>query len=174
MSGPAPLVLLLGMMGAGKTTVGRRLAGRTGWPYVDNDELVREAAGMDTADVLDRHGAASLRRFEAAALEAALEREPPVVAGVAGGVVEDAALRTRLRSADAVVVYLRARLETLAERVRSDPPRPWLDEDPGRALERLWEGRAAAYEEVADLVIDVDDRTPDEVADLVVGAVTTA
>ena len=162
---PAPVrVLLVGMMGVGKSTVGRAVAARTGWPYVDNDELVRRATGVPTKQVLDRFGEPALRTAESQALGFALALDPPVVAGVAAGVVEDPADRDRLR-AGGHVVWLRATLDTLVRRVGPGDDRPWLRPDPRAALERLWAGRRPLYEYVATQVVDVDGAAPADIAD---------
>lgn len=164
---PARL-LLVGMMGAGKSTVGHRLAERTGWPYLDNDEVLQRSTGELTADVLALGGEAALRAAESAALRAALATPPPVIASVAAGVVTDAGDRARL-AAGGQVVYLRARLETLTRRVTQGPRRPWLVGDPAGALAALYAGREALYREVAKMMIDVDDLTPDGVCDRILG-----
>jgi shikimate kinase len=159
-------VLLVGMMGAGKSTVGRALGDRLGWPYYDNDELLRRAAGVDTRTVLEQRGELALRRAESAALTVALTEGGPLVAGVAGGVVEDPLDRARLR-AGGFVVWLRAAVETLVRRT-SGTDRPWLGDDPRAALTALYAGRAALYESVASVVVDVDVLPPDAVADRIV------
>ncbi len=158
------------MMAAGKTTVGKALAQLTGWPYLDNDELVRRAAGRSTPDVLTTAGEQALRSVESAALDEALFVEPPLIAGVAAGVVADPEARQRLRE-DAFVVYLRAEVSQLAERVGSGRGRPWLGDDPTSALERLYEGREPLYREAADLVLDVDGLTPERLALAIAGTV---
>ena len=165
----APRVLLVGMMGAGKTTVGRAVAASTGWPYLDNDELVARAAGRPTPEVLADADEATLRRVEAAALAAALAAPPPVVASVAAGVVLDAGARERMRE-HAFVVYLRASLTTLTARVGTGAGRPWLADDPAAALARLAAGREPLYLEVADLVLDVDAASPADLAARIVVA----
>lgn len=157
-------VLLLGMMGAGKTTVGRALAGRTGWPYYDNDELVTRTTGRAAPDLLEAGGEDALRAAESAALGAALSLPAPLVAGVAGGVVLDPADRERLRTAEGLVVWLRARIGTLAERVGTGEGRSWLQPDPAAALAELAAVREPLYAAVADLVVDVDEASPEEVA----------
>ena len=164
-----PRVLLIGMMGAGKSTVGRELARRTGWPYLDNDELVVRATGRPTAEVLATADEPTLRSAEAAALDQALAAEPPVIAGVAAGVVSDPEARRKMHEG-AFVVYLRAPVAVLAERVGTDARRPWLDDDPVAALERLYEGREPLYEETADLILDVDGVTPADLATRIVDA----
>jgi len=162
---PATRVLLMGMMGSGKTTVGHAVAEVTGWPYLDNDELVRRASGVDTRAVLDVRGVGELRAVESRALPAALELPPPLIASVAGGVVDVPADLERLTAASgAYVVWLRARIDTLVERVGSGEDRPWLQPDPRTALERLYAGRESRYAEAATLIVDVDDVSPAEVA----------
>ena len=161
-------VLLVGMMGAGKTTVGRRLGLRLGWPYYDNDELLHRAVGVRTRELQRKKGEAALRRAESAALSVALTQGPPLVAGVAAGVVTDPMDRQRLR-AGGFVVWLRARIETLAARVENTD-RPWLGKDPAAALSRLYAGRADLYAAVADMVVDVDVMPVEIVTDRIVAA----
>ena len=170
-SGPGPRVLLVGMMGAGKTTVGQAVSALTGWRYLDNDELVEWATGHPTPELLADADETTLRRVEAAALDVALSVDPPVVAGVAAGVVVDPQARRRMREGS-FVVYLRAPVSVLVERVGSGEGRPWLDGDPLTAMTRLSAGREELYVEVADLVLDVDQLTPEETAARIVGAAT--
>jgi shikimate kinase len=167
-----PRVLLVGMMGAGKTTVGRALSARTGWPYLDNDELVVRATGRASPAVLVE-GVAALRAAESAALDAALASPPPVIAAVAGGVVDDPADRARLRDGG-FVVWLRASAATLARRVAAGPDRPWLagGTDPTGALASLGRGREEHYAEVAGLVVEVDRLTVAEVVDRILAALS--
>jgi shikimate kinase len=157
------------MMGAGKTTVGNALSAATGWPYLDNDELVRRATGEPTPDVLGDEGETALRAAESAALTEALTVPSPVIAAVAGGVVGDDADLARLRDGG-FVVYLRASIDTLVDRVGSGEGRPWLRPDPRAALEKLYAGREERYRAAASYVVDVDDRTPARIAELVAGA----
>lgn len=156
-------VLLVGMMAAGKSTVGHALSERLGWPYYDNDDLLRRAAGVDTRTLLERRGEAALRRAESRALTVALTEGGPLVAGVAGGVIEDPLDRDRLRSGG-FVVWLRATIDTLVRRA-SGTDRPWLGDDPRAALTALYAGRAHLYLSVASMVVDVDTMSPGEVAD---------
>ena len=101
-AGSGTRVLLLGMLGSGKTSVGEEIAARTGWAYRDNDSLVAELAGVPTADRLERDGVAALRDAESAALRRAVDDPGPLVAGVAGGVVETDADVELLRRTDAL------------------------------------------------------------------------
>ena len=148
-------ILLVGMMGSGKTTIGRALSERTGWGYRDNDEIVAEVEGVATDELLEQRGADELRAAESRALARVISAPAPLIAGVAGGVIESAADREKLASPEAFVVYLHAPIDVLVERVGSGEGRPWLQPDPETALRRLFDGREELYREVADLVIDI-------------------
>ncbi|MGB9377396.1 MAG: shikimate kinase [Mycobacteriales bacterium] len=167
MSGP--LILLVGMMGAGKTTVGRAIAQRTGWVYLDNDELVEQATGSTPPHLLATGGEGALRAAETQALRRAVALPPPAVAGVAGGVVLDPGNREMLRAVPGVV-WLRARPQTLIHRVGTGAGRAWLQPDPAAVIGALASAREPYYSHVARIVVDVDDRTADEVAAAVLSA----
>lgn len=162
-------VLLIGMMGAGKTTVGSSLAALLGWPYLDNDAVVRRLAGTALEELVATAGETRLRMAEQRALVAALGGGQ-VVAGVAGGVVLDPAGRSLLAAAAAhdahLVVWLRARIATLAGRLSrpGEPARPWLSGDPAVALRALAADREPVYAQLAQLVVDVDGVAPLAVA----------
>ena len=155
-------VLLVGMMGAGKTTVGHALSSLLGWPYFDNDALLARAVGKDTRRVQMEDGERALRRAESAALDVGLTEGGPLIAGVAGGIVLDPLDVQRLREGG-FVVWLRADLSTLARRV-AGTDRPWLGADPAQALAKLNAGRDVLYQSVASLIVDVDDVPPDLIA----------
>ena len=163
-------ILLLGMMGSGKTSVGRALTARTGWPYRDNDEAVAMLVGMPTKELLERRGTSALRTAESQALQSALAEDPPLVAGVAGGVVESEADLGALRGTDAFVVYLHTPVDLLVQRVGDGAGRPFLQPDPESALRRLYAGREPLYREVADLVVDTSTGDAESHADQVVEA----
>jgi shikimate kinase len=143
------------MMGAGKSTVGRRLASRLGRPFVDaDDELVRRS-GRSVREWFEQDGEAAFRTAEGALLADLLDAPGASVIASGGGVVLAAANRAALRD-HALVVWLRAGAPFLASRVRQKPHRPLLDEDPGATVARLVAEREALYREVADVVVDVD------------------
>ena len=167
-------ILLLGMMGAGKTSVGRALTARTGWPYRDNDEAVALLTGLPTRELLERRGTGALRTAESQALRSALAEDPPLVAGVAGGVVESAEDLAALRGTDAFVVYLHTPVDVLVQRVGDGAGRPWLQPDPESALRTLFAGREPLYREVADVVVDTSTGDADAHADQVVQAMQGA
>ena len=155
-------LVLVGMMGSGKTTVGRLIAARTGWPYADNDELVRRTSGREPADIRATDGEDALHVLETRALIEALALQPPVVIGAAAAVVlaDDA---VRALRASARVVWLRACPETLRARIGSGAGRREEATDT-TWLVRQAETRESLYAAIADLVIDVDDLPPERVA----------
>ena len=163
-------VVLIGMMGAGKTTVGRVLAARTGWRYIDNDELVRSLSGRAATDIRSADGEDVLHAVEERAIESGLALDPPVIIGAAAAVVLEPTVRLRL-GRDAYVVWLRARPETLMAHIGNGAGRRVEATDPAWIAVRAAE-RAPIYTEVASLIIDVDDRSPDSVAGLILDAMS--
>src|SRR5262245_815896 len=158
------------MVGAGKTTIGRALSTRTGWSYVDNDELVQRLTGRDAREIDASDGEDVLHLAEIEALDTALEMEPPVIVGVAGAVVDDQAAREALRDGG-YVVWLRARPETILDRVGSGAGRRDDATDPAWIKTTLRE-REPRYAAVASQIVDVDDRSPDEIAGDILGALS--
>jgi shikimate kinase len=165
----AERILLVGMMGAGKTTVGQALARRLGAAYFDSDRQVERRTGLTVPEIFAARGEAAFRAEEREALVEALGSEGPVVVSVAGGAVLDADNRRMLRQGG-TVVWLRADVETLAARVGAGAGRPLLGGDPAAALAQLYEVRRPVYAEVADVVVDVDELTPDEAVERILAA----
>ncbi len=157
-------IILVGMMGAGKTTVGRRLAERLGWGYLDSDEQVAESTGRTVPEIFAEDGEETFRSVESRVLFAALAGERPVVVSAAGGVVLSEANRARMADSG-TVVWLRADPSLLARRVGTGEGRPLLDDDPPAVLAALAEERRDLYASVAAVTVDVDDLTPDQVID---------
>jgi shikimate kinase len=162
-------ILLIGLMGSGKSTVGRRLAARTGWPYLDNDQLVAEVSGRPAPTLIADEGEDALHAMEVAAFELALTKPTPVIVGLAGSLVTDEALRARIHDAG-TVVWLRAGPATLLRRAGSGRGRR------PEALAADWIKRTAAerspmFEEVAHLVIDVDRIEPNQVVQRILAAI---
>lgn len=164
-------IVLIGMMGSGKTTVGRALAARTGWPYVDNDALVRTVTGREPEEIDATDGEDALHQAEAEALRHALSLPPPLIVGAASWVVTDPASVAMLL-AQPMVVYLRAHATTLLGRIGSGTGR--RDD----ATDAAWIGaRLAERDDVcqmlADVTIDTDELDPVEVADRILARLAT-
>jgi shikimate kinase len=158
-----PRILLVGMMGAGKTTTGQLVAQRLGWGYRDSDADVEAATGLTVPELFLRDGEAAFRQAEAEVLAEACDDPDPSVVSVAGGAVLSHENR-RLITSSGTVVWLRARPETLAARVGDGAGRPLLGDDPATAMIQLDAVRAPLYAEVAGVVIDVDELPPHDVA----------
>ena len=155
-------LVLVGMMGSGKTTVGRRVAARLGRRLRDSDAEVEARTGHTVREIFETEGEAAFRTEEARALAEALDEPDPVVVAAAGGVVLDPDNRARLRDAG-TVVWLDATPEELARRVATGSHRPLLGDDPLAALRRLDGERRPLYEEVADHRVPVGGRPLDDV-----------
>ena len=167
-------VLLIGMMGAGKTTIGELLADRLRLPYIDNDLQVEHVTGRTVRDIWRDEGEEAFRRHESAALRAAIQSPTPSVIAVAGGAVLDPTNRKHIESAG-TVVWLRAEVDTLARHLRNDDDnnhRPLLDGPlpPEDVLARLQEERRPVYAKLADVVVDTDGLTLEEVKERVLTA----
>ncbi|HEY8453387.1 MAG: shikimate kinase [Micromonosporaceae bacterium] len=162
-------VVLVGLMGAGKTTVATRVATALGRPLRDSDEDLARWYGQTAAGYARRHGIRALHAAEARQLREALADRPPPVIAPAASVVEDPACRAAL--AGAFVVWLDAPPEVLAGRAATGTHRPVPGADPVALLADQHARRARWFAEVADLTVDVADTPPERVADLIVAAV---
>jgi shikimate kinase len=158
-------LVLLGLMGVGKTTVGLILAERLGRPFVDSDFRIEALTGRMVREILATEGVEAMRRHEAAALFDALGGDEPSVIAAAAGVVLDADNRRRLRESGAEVVWLDGAPSTLAARSASRDHRPFLEADPEGTLRQMQAEREGLYSEVADITVSVEGRTPDQIAD---------
>jgi shikimate kinase len=159
-------LILVGMMGVGKTTVGQLLAHRLGWGHLDSDAQVMADTGRTVPELFAEFGEAEFRAHEARVLAVALSGADPVVVSAAGGVVLSESNRGLLVRSG-TVVWLRADPGVLAGRVGDGAGRPLLDDDPAAALIELERVRRPLYESVAGVTVDVDQLTPSEVADRV-------
>jgi shikimate kinase len=158
-----PKVVLVGLPGAGKTTTGRRLARILGVAFLDSDEVIESAAGRTVAELLAEQGEHDFREAEAHAVAGALRTFDGVLS-VGGGAVMNVATRAALLACGAPTVLLRSQHATLVGRVGDATTRPLLADGPAERLEELAAQRNPVYAELADLVVDTDDRTPGQVA----------
>jgi shikimate kinase/3-dehydroquinate synthase len=173
-SAPAPAltrsVVLVGLMGAGKTSVGRRLALRLGLPFRDADHEIEIAAGCSVAEFFSRFGEAAFRIGERRVIRRLLEG-PPCVLATGGGAFMDAETRALIRQG-ALSVWLRCSLQTLVRRTSARTHRPLLRTgDPAQILAGLMAQRHPVYAE-ADVVVDCGEDSPDVTTSRVHDAVT--
>lgn len=146
-------IFLVGMMGAGKTTLGRALAQRLRMPFVDTDRVMVERTGVPVATIFEIEGEDGFRRRESALLAEVAACESQVIATGGGAVLADA--NRSLMRQRGTVIYLRAQVEALWERTRHDASRPLLKTpDPRATLAALLEKRDPLYREVAHIIVD--------------------
>ncbi|GAA4789535.1 MULTISPECIES: shikimate kinase [Streptomyces] len=163
----APLIVLVGPMGSGKSTVGALLADRLGVPYRDTDADIVAAEGREIADIFVEDGEEHFRALERAAVRAAVAEHAGVLA-LGGGAVLDEGTRALL--AGLPVAYLSMDVEEAVRRVGLNTARPLLAVNPRRQWRELMEARRHLYTEVARAVVATDERTPEEVAQAVLDA----
>jgi XRE family aerobic/anaerobic benzoate catabolism transcriptional regulator len=158
-------VALLGLRGAGKSTVGPELARRLGIRFVELDRLVEERSGLPLYDVFSVHGEGFYRRMEADSLSGLLASDEPAVLATGGGVVTARETYDRLKRSF-VTIWLRARPEDHMDRVIAQgDERPMAARDDAMAeLRQILATRAPLYAE-ADLIVDTSDSSPDEIID---------
>jgi shikimate kinase/3-dehydroquinate synthase len=152
-------IVLVGLMGAGKTSIGRRLAARIGLPFRDADAEIELAAGCTISELFERFGEREFREGERRVIRRLLAGDPLVLAS-GGGAYMDPETRAAIRH-DAICIWLRCRLPTLLRRVAGRTSRPLLnDGDPEEVLRRLIEMRHPVYAE-ADIIVDCGDENPE-------------
>ncbi|MFI8343599.1 shikimate kinase [Streptomyces sp. NPDC085639] len=162
-----PLVVLVGPMGSGKSTVGALLAERLGVPYRDTDADIVSAQGREISDLFVDEGEPYFRELERQAVAAAVAGHTGVLA-LGGGAVLDKGTRELL--AGLPVAYLSMDVEEAVRRVGLGAARPLLAVNPRRQWRELMDARRPLYTEVARVVVATDDRTPEEVAQAVLDA----
>ncbi len=162
------MIVLVGFMGAGKTTVGRLLSGQLGLPFIDADAAIEERAGCPVPQIFEDRGEQAFRVLEHETI-AALLGGPPVVLALGGGAVEHPETRRLLLAVD--VVYLHVRYAGAVARVGGDDGRPMLRRPD---LADLYQRRLAAYEAVATHTVRTDGREPADVCRDIVRALGAA
>jgi len=153
-------VVLVGLMGAGKSTVGRALAGRLDRPIADSDRDLERASGLTAEEWRGQRGTRALHAHEASILLEALALGRPAVVCAAASTIERARCREALRASAAIVVWLKARPDTLAARFAREGHRPRFGSDPGAVLARQAARRDPLFEASAAITIDVDRLEP--------------
>ena len=166
---PRSLVFLVGYRGSGKSTVARLLAQQLGWQWIDADETMEAREGRSIRQIFAQEGEAGFRLREGMLLEELCRRTRHVIA-TGGGVVLNEANRQRMRQSG-LVVWLTADAATLWQRLQSDPAtaerRPALTVGGLAEIEELMRVREPLYRDCADFAVDTTERSPDEVADII-------
>lgn len=162
------MIVLVGFMGAGKSTVGRLLAARLGVPFVDADAAIEAAEGRTIPAIFEADGEPGFRRIEAEVVRGLLDG-PEAVLALGGGTLGSASVREALTGHR--VVLLDVSLEHALSRVGDDASRPMLR---NRDLPELYAARQQAYREAADIVVCVDGRAPQQVVARVLEALGEA
>jgi shikimate kinase len=165
-----PNIVLIGFMGCGKSSVGRRIAGNTGRRFVDTDELVTAKAGMSISRIFATHGEAHFRELESQAL-VEMEGESGMVLATGGGIILSEKNRAALRRVG-TVVWLDADPDVLFERVSRNKKRPLLQtENPRATFDALIAARRPIYEKAANVRVDSTSLPHDDAARIVVDEV---
>ena len=152
-------VVLVGPMGAGKSTIGRLLARELGYRFLDSDRIIEERCGANIPWIFDVEGEDGFRQRETSMLEE-LSNEVGTVLATGGGAVMRAENHGLLKK-NAVVVYLKTSIDQQVERTRKDRNRPLLqNDDPEGVLRRLFAIRDPLYTELADIVMFTDRKSP--------------
>ncbi len=157
-------VILCGMMGAGKTTIGIKIAELTGRRWYDTDELIVDRHGK-ISDIFEYYGEAHFRKLETEIVKEIAEKDGLVISTGGGLVLKKE--NNELLQKNGKIFFLRATLETLAKRLKVDGNRPLLQtstESIRDRLEKLMAERSPVYEHVADYIVDVDGKSPQEIA----------
>jgi shikimate kinase len=161
-------VVLVGMMGSGKSSIGRRLAARLAVPFVDADSEIEQAAGMTIAEIFERHGEPYFRAGEARVIARLLDHGPQVLA-TGGGAFMNTDTRALIR-AKAISVWLKAELDVLMKRIKRRGDRPLLKaDDPAAVLTALIAERYPIYAE-ADLTVASRDVPHESIVEEIVAA----
>jgi shikimate kinase len=163
----SPVVVLVGPMGVGKSTVGQLLAGRLGVGYRDTDDDIVAGQGRTIAEIFVDEGEPAFRAIEKAAVRRALAEHDGVLA-LGGGAVLDADTRALL--AGRQVVYLSMDVEEAVKRTGLNAARPLLAVNPRKQWRELMEARRHLYESIATAVVATDGRTPEEVTRIALDA----
>jgi len=147
-------IILVGMMGAGKTTIGKLLSNKLGYDFVDLDKIIEEKSGVKINTIFEIEGEAGFREREFQVLRDSIEKEK-VIISTGGGIVTNEKSRTHLIKNNVFIIYLKANLQTLVSRLKNDNSRPILNVDnKEQVIERILLEREPLYQDLADMAVD--------------------
>lgn len=171
-----PSILLVGLMGTGKSTVARQLSQKFGLDCLDTDRMIESRSNKTVREIFAESGEQSFRDLESEVLAECLERQIPCVIAGAGGIVVREANRDVINSCRSsghvIVVWLHALPNVLVARTSKGAHRPLLDDDREGTLVRLANEREPLYASVSDIVVDVSERSVESTVNLLVEAIT--
>lgn len=166
-------IVLEGIMGCGKSTIGIRLSYKMAMTVVDTDKLIEREQNKSISDIFREDGEEAFRHMETACLKKLCEQSRGQIIALGGGVPMRPENRELLKKLG-MVVYLRTRPETVYERVKNDTSRPLLQcSDPLQKIRELTAARAFAYEDAADVTIDTDDMPMEQIIKCIVAEAET-
>ena len=165
----APRIILIGPMGSGKTTVGQLIADSLQVPFRDTDHVIEEKSGKTISDIFLDEGEEFFRALEKKVLRDELLSDNTVLA-LGGGAPISIDAQSALRAIASPVIYLDVSLSTVAPRIGFNRDRPLLLHNPRGQWQTLMEARRPIYESIADIVIDVNDKSETEVVDQILEA----
>ncbi len=161
-------IVLIGFMGSGKTSIGIRLSYKMRKTMIDTDKMIEKLEDMAVSEIFEQYGEAAFRRMETESLHKLMEETDDNIISVGGGLPLLSENRELLRKLG-IVVYLRVTAKTVCERLADDESRPLLKGDnPEKKVSELLEKRSSVYESVADVIVDVDGKTFEEVMDEII------
>lgn len=155
------MIVIVGFMGAGKTTVGRLLAAKLGVPFTDSDEVIEARAGKPIPEIFAADGESAFRQLEHDVIADLVERDADLVLALGGGAAMHAGTRACLRGRGAPVVYLKVSYAEAMSRVGGDQGRPMLARPD---LAGLYAARDPLYAQAATFTVDADGTAPDDLA----------
>lgn len=164
-------IVLIGFMGAGKSSVGKLLADKLGWTFIDTDLRIEKQQQQKILSMFQEHGEAYFRQLESQAIEEVLNGQEQIIATGGGAVLAEH--NRQLMLAGGYVVALKAEPEVIVRRVRSDQSRPLLQGDLEEKVHNIMEQRKHAYD-FAHTVIDTSELTTEEIANLIIDQIRTS
>lgn len=151
-------IILIGFMGCGKSTVGKRLSYAFRKPFLDTDKIIEKKVNMTISELFEEKGEEYFRDMETACIKELIEESGEYIIAAGGGLVLRSENRRLLKELGHVI-YLRALPDTIYERLKKDSTRPLLKgENPKEKIRTMMLERAAVYEEAAQLIVDVDGK----------------
>ena len=160
-------IILIGMMGSGKTTVGQALAKKMSYRFVDTDKIIEEMQGLTISDIFKLHGESHFREIEVNTIEK-LKHLSQTIISTGGGIVLNPMNTIQLK-AMGIVIYLRGSIEQLKDNIgERDETRPMLQT---YSMETVLKVRASLYEQTAMIVVDIDGKSVDEIVEEIRGEI---